>query len=242
MTDPYIGNVAVEYPQGAGGAFLSQVLACCIANQPLQSNIHGVNFHKIPLRTESQHVFTPANNVISIDDPRARYNFWIYYFRKRVALELTYYRHGKHRWIKCPYADLDHREDANWLVNQCRFIINYQSQQHWSINWIQMMENPVDVWPTVCEFLAANKEPNHWNLDRWIDAVNTYRETLRVKTQINVNQVRWQIWATALLINQKIWPDFDMIENFRNPVFVQWLKDHQSYVIGYTQQCHWPLG
>ena len=225
-------DIVVEYPQGAGGAFLSSVLACC--TKDLSWTNRAVNFHKSIYQIAGNHWFPPAGNVISIDDPGARYNFWIYYFKKRIVYELKHYRYQDKKWIQCPYETLDSRGDGFWLLNQCKFIISYQTQQSWKINWTQMITDPTTTWTTIQNFLEENYQPNHWNLQQWLTAVDSYKQTLSGKITLNPHQVRWQIWATALLQQQGITPDFDLIDNFRKPIFVAWLDKHNASLMKLT--------
>lgn len=233
-------DIIVEYPQGAGGAFLSTVLACC--TEDLSWINRSVNFHKTASQIAGNHWYAPANNIISIDDPGARYNFWLYYFRKRIVYELEHYRYQNKRWVKCPYENLDSRGDGFWLLNQCKFIISYQTQQPWKINWSQMITDPARVWNTVENFLEENHQPNHWKLEQWLTAVDSYKQTLSKKITINPHQVRWQIWATALLQEQGITPDFDLIDNFRSPEFLKWLNKHSQTLLNTTKEYTWCLG
>jgi hypothetical protein len=235
-------NIIVEFPQGAGGTFLSTVLHCCIKNVPWDTNANKINFHTSADKVQNNHWFAPANNVISIDDPSARFNFWIYYFRKRVAHELISYRYQHHKWVKCPYDNLDSRGDAFWLLNQCRFIIQYKTQQRWKISWSQMLANPEASWKILQDFLDANNQPNYWNLEKWTLAVNDYRRTLSLKVYINTHHVRWQIWAIAFLQEQQITPEFDLVDNFRNLTFLNWLDSHTQPVIEATQKLIWQPG
>lgn len=233
-------NIIVEFPHGAGGAFLSSVLACCTKNLLWQP--HKTNFHKSLYKVKSNHWYEPANNIISIDYPGARYNFWVYYFKKRVIHELVSYRYQNRRWIKCPYQELDPISDGFWLLNQCRFIIGYQTQQSWKIDWAQMLQDPSVSWKTIQDFLNSNNQYNYWNLDKWKFAVDLYKQTLPKKISINRYHVRWQLWATALLQEQEIIPDFDLVNNFRTKVFYEWLDKYQLDLVETTKKCIWPLG
>lgn len=224
-------NICVEYPHGAGGVFLSTVLACCTMNLPWQGS--KVNFHQNPYVIGEGHWLEPANNIISIDDPGAKYNFWMNYFKKRVVYELVRSRYQGQRWIRCPYENLSLKQDGIWLLNQCKFVIDYSSQQPWKLSWITMLTDPGTCWQTIVEFLQTNNQPNHWNIDQWISAVGVYRKTLATPT-INVHHSKWQIWATALLQSQNIVPDFDVVDNFRKPVFVSWLDKHNDSLIELT--------
>lgn len=230
-------NIIVEFPHGAGGTFLSSVLACCTKNLLWQP--HKTNFHKSLYAVESNHWYEPANNIISIDHSGARYNFWIYYFKKRVVHELVSYRYQNQRWIKCPYQELDSAGDGFWLLNQCRFIIRYQSQQSWRIDWLQMLQDPSASWKTIQDFLDSNNQPNHWNLDKWKFAVDIYKQTLPKKISINCHHVRWYLWAVALLQEQGITPDFDLVNNFRTKIFYEWLNKYQTDLIETTKRYIW---
>lgn len=232
-----INDLVVEYPHGAGGKFLSSVLACCITNVPWQPQT--VNYHRTPISVKCNHAFDPAPNIISIDDPGARYNFWINYFKKRVIYELEYYRYNNCRWIKCPYEELDSPHDAFWLINQCRFIISYQSQQPWHISWSQMLTDPASVWKIVQEYLEATNQPNYWTLSKWSEVVEEYRRTLPTKITMNTNHIKWKIWAVSLLQERGIIPNFDIIANFRKPKFLTWLDKHNQDLLEITKQYTW---
>jgi hypothetical protein len=243
-----VNDLVVEFPHGSGGIFLSAVLGCCIKNAPWQRYTdcvplrYTVNHHLTTVSARSNCVLDPAPNIISIDDPGARYNFWINYFKKRVLNELDWYRYNNRRWTKCPYQDLDSRGDAFWLINQCKFLINYRSQQPWRISWIQMLNDPASAWKVVQEYLETNNQPNYWNLTKWTEAVQEYQQTLPANIPLNTHHIKWQIWAVALLLEQRITPNFDLIDNFRNTKFLTWLDNYNQDLIKITKQCVWTPG
>jgi hypothetical protein len=80
-----------------------------------------------------------------------------------------------------------------------------------------MLQDPGAVWQVIHEFLDANHQHNYWKVDKWIQAVNDYKQTLS-KIKINTNHVSWQIWATALLQEQDITPSFDLIDNSQDRI------------------------
>lgn len=234
-------QVMVEYLPGSGGRFLKLVLASCMTNSawvPMQR----VNFHNREITVLGNHHYEPANNIIGIDSSNARYNFWLNYFKKRVLHELTKYTYQGNRWIKCPDADSDVYHDGYWLLNQCRFIIDYKSIQPWKIDWVEMLQNPEASWQTIQEFLTANNQPNYWNLDQWILAVNDYKKTVFTNIKINPAHRSWQIWAVALLQEQGITPNFNLIDNFRSPCFFQWLNEYQQDLVELTKKTTFNLG
>lgn len=233
-------KISVEFPPGAGGHFLSQVLQCCLDNTPWSNR--SINFHGQSYSISKDHWLAPNHNIISVDSPLARYNFWIYYFQKKVVAELGYYRAHGRRWNRSLSPATNARDDAFWLLNQSRFIIQYQTQQKWKLDWIQMLNQPEISWQTIQNFLDSNKQFNHWHLNQWILAVDNYRNTLPKKIAINPNQIRWQIWATALLQEQGIIPDFDLFENFGSYQFRHWLSLHHDYLITQTNRCVHYLG
>jgi hypothetical protein len=226
-------NLKVEQPPGAGGAFLQSVLACCTTDLPWHDQT--INYHKSLYKISGQHYIEPANNVISIDDSGARYNFWGNYYKKRVMYELEKSRYLGRRWIRSDQNLESLEQDGFWLLNQCRFIISYNSRQHWKISWIDMLTDPETCWKTILEYLQANHQHNYWGLDQWISAVNGYRQTL-AKPTINLHHVRWQIWAIALLQEQRIAPRFSLIENFRKPIFLSWLDKHNDRLLELTKK------
>ena len=226
---------------GSGGEFLKTALACCTKNSTWVSE-QRINFHKSVNKVLGNHWSAPAQNIISIDSPDARYNFWVNYFRKKVIYELTMYRHQGKRWIKGPSNEFDIYNDSFWLLNQSRFIINYQSLQRWKINWIEMMEQPDTAWRTIQEFLDANNQPNHWNIDQWVLALDDYKQTLPKQIKINTHHLSWQIWAVALLQEQGITPPFNLIANFKTLQFFEWLNNYKEKLVETTQKCTWNPG
>jgi hypothetical protein len=234
-------QIFVEWPPGAGGAFLISVLTCCTTNAPWVSE-QQINFHKSSNFPEGGHQLEPAQNVISIDSPNARYNFWINYFRKKVIYEFTTYRHLGQRWVKNPYyEEFTSQQNGYWLLDQCRFIIQYESQQSWKIDWKQMMCDPVSTWETIQKFLDANNQPNYWNIDQWIYALDDYKKTSQ-NIKLNPNHVSWQIWAVALLQQQGITPDFNVVDNFRTPLFFQWLDTYKQDLVKTTKNLTFNIG
>jgi hypothetical protein len=238
-----MNEIFVESPPGAGGSFLRSVLGHCTKDLYWASE-KRINFHglvSVNVNVNGNHYYEPAQNIINIDSPNARYNFWINYFRKRIVYELPRYHYQGRRWIKSPNKDSTRQDDGFWILNQCRFIINYRSLQPWKISWTEMLQDPEAGWQVIQEFLDANHQHNYWRMDQWISAVNDYKQTLS-KIKINTNHVSWQIWATALLQEQGIIPSFDLIDNFRKPQFFQWLNNYQQNLVETTQKCIWTPG
>ena len=228
-------DLVVEYPHGAGGTFLQSVLACSTKDLPWHPQT--INWHNSKNRVQGCHWFGPANNIISIDDSCARYNFWSNYYKKRVVHELEKSRYLGRRWIQCPYENFESvQQDGFWLLNQCRFIISYDSQQPWKISWIDMLTDPETCWKTILQYVQANHQHNYWSLDQWISAVHGYRQTLANPT-FNLHHARSQIWATALLQEQGILPNFDLMKNFRKHIFLSWLDKHHDLLLEITKKC-----
>jgi hypothetical protein len=104
-----------------------------------------------------------------------------------------------------------------------------------------MLTDPETCWKIILQYLQANHRHNYWSLDQWISAVNNYQQTL-AKPKINVRHARWQIWATALLHEQEILPNFDLMENFRKPIFLSWLDKHNDCLLEITKKCTYMPG
>jgi hypothetical protein len=104
-----------------------------------------------------------------------------------------------------------------------------------------MLTDPETCWKTILQYLQANHQHNYWSLDQWIGAVNSYRQTL-AKPTFNVRHARWQIWATALAQEQGILPNFDLMDNFRKPIFLSWLDEHTDYLLEITKKCTYMPG
>jgi hypothetical protein len=234
-------DIKVQGPQGAGSIFLSSVLACCTLDMKWEKK-QRINFHAFPAQVASSHTYFKSSNVICIDSPSARYNFWVNFFRKKILYEVSYYRYQGKKWIKSPFQNLDDRENAFWLLNQARFIDQYVCEQSWIIDWIEMLEYPSSVWRTINEFLESNKKNNFWTLSQWLEAVDDYRNTLPKKITINPHHVHWQIWAIGILQNQGITSEIDMIENFRNPEYQQWLYRYIENTLDYTGKRTYYIG
>jgi len=235
-----MNKLFVAYPPGAGGAFLTEVLSHCTNDLHWVSK-KRINFHGT-FMANGNHYFKSAQNIISIDSPDARYNFWINYFKKRLCYEFPrYYNCQGHRCIEAPIYNSTSYDDVFWVLNQCRFIIRYQSLHSWKISWTKMLQDPEVVWQGIQEFLDANHQHNYWKLDQWMLAVNDYKQTLS-KVKINTNHASWQIWAVAVLQEQGITPSFNLVDNFRKPQFFQWLNDYQQNLIKTTQDCMWMPG
>lgn len=235
-----ISDIKVEYPQGAGGMFISTVLFCCVRDVDWVDT-KRVNFHNSPCRVDSNHFFPENENTISIDSPRSRYNFWIYYFRKRLMRDEIIYRHHGRRWIKCPFQSLDIAGDGYWVLDQCRYINTYQSRQKWNIDWIQMIQDPDPAWETIQSFLESNKKQNFWKKSQWYQALSNYKETLPKKVVINPNHVSWQIWATAVLQDKGIAPAFHIPTHFGDKIYLEWLSAYIPDILEYTKEKTWDI-
>lgn len=234
-------DIKVEYPQGAGGVFLSSVLSCCTHGVEWKKT-HRVNFHNFPTQIPSGHSFDKSHSIIGIDSPLARYNFWVYYFRKRILWELPYYRYQNKKWIKCPDKNLDYRGDGFWLLDQARYIDTYICQQYWKIDWIEMIEYPEKAWDTIVKFIDSNQKHNFWTTSQWVEAVDDYRDTLSQKIAINPRHVHWQIWAIGVLQNRGITSEIDIIKNFGNQEYQQWLYSYIENTIDYTEKRTYRIG
>lgn len=196
----------------------------------------------MPNRMSAGHHLPESSSTICIDSPKSRFNFWIYYFKKKIIHELDYYYHRGRRRVKCPFHDLDSREDGFWLLDQCKFIQTYQSAQKWKIDWVEMIENPELAWAKINDFLEHNQKTNYWSLDHWIRALDNYKSTI-VNVKINTNHASWKIWAAAALQSQGIGPPgWNLSDNFNNHLFNNWIKIYQDDMVAYTEKTRYFLG
>lgn len=232
-------NIGVEHPPGAGGNFIGSVLYCCIKNTNWIHTDH--NFHDYPKKILVEHKLDPSPLNICIDSPLAKYNFWIYYWKKTVLKEMPYRRYQGQRRPICWFDNLSVIEDGYWFLNQCRYIQTFQSNQDWKIDWIEMIENPQQTWKTINNFLESNQQKNHWTLNQWIQAVDNYKSTL-CTIKINSAQVTWKVWAVGVLHIQGIFPPWNVVENFNNATFNRWLSIYNKDVIDYTRKIMYIIG
>lgn len=238
-------SIQVEAPQGAGGTFLSSVLYCCLSGIAWEPKKNAVNFHYVPdnQRVLFNHHWKKSTSVLGLDSRRARYNFWLFYYHKRVCYELKLYRIHGHRWPSWHHSIKNYRSDGYALLDQCRFINSFNSDQELILDWVEMIQSPERSWMTIQEFFFINRCQNRWNKDQWVSAVNSYRSTLKIKKiHINIKHTYWQIWILSVLQHQGISPGFDLIENWRTPLLHDWLLQYQDSVIEYTKNHYISIG
>ncbi len=227
-------DLKIEYPHGAGGSFIAAVLFCCITDTEWISGLR-TNFHP-DKKIQSNHLYDLSDTVLKVDSPLARYNFWIYYWKKRVLFELKYYRKGVNRWIKCPYQDFGSKwkSDGFWVLNQCRFIQDYCQNQTWRLDWLDIVNLRPEPWQIIDRWLQYHGAKNFWTFEQWCLAVKDYTVTLP-KVKINTNHISWKIWCVAYLQNQGIYPDFDLHENFYSERFNRWLESYNNSIVEHTK-------
>lgn len=224
-------KLSVEFPPGSGGRFLSTVLACCTNNLPWYENY--VNFHNSLYLIPCGHKLKKSTSCISIDNTNARFNFWIYYFKKKILYETSYYRFNSRRWPLCYENSFNIYENGFFLLNTAIYVQTYQSKQHWNIDWVEMLENPELAWDIICNFLNFNNEKNYWSITEWFTAIQNYKHTLS-QVKLNTNHISWKIWAVANLHNKNIHPDWNLIENFNNNKFCDWLGQYKTQIFDDT--------
>jgi hypothetical protein len=238
-------NIQVEALQGAGGKFLASVLHSCLTGDEWQPKKDAVNFHYVPdnQMVLMTHHSKKSTSVLGLDSRRARYNFWLYYWHKRVCYELELYRVNGRRWPWWSKDIKDPRSDGCMLLDNCSHINSFHSDQDLILDWVEMIQSPERSWMIIQEFFFINKCQNRWNKDQWVSAVDTYRSTLKIKKQhINIKHTYWQIWMLSVLQQQGIQPNFGLIKNWGTPLLHDWLIQYQDSVIEYTKNHYTSIG
>jgi len=242
MIDPrWISLVAIEYPPGAGGAWLSAVLACAITGRPWVWNTQP-NFHDRHGEIFAAHWVKNSRAVIGLHSAQARYNFWIYYWGKRVLPDLRCRRYDGRHWVNSGSDLAQAKQQGSWLLSVCQRIHEFPSQHDFQIDWINMINQPDQAWRTVCAFLEQNRERNRWSLSQWQTAVQNYRATIWSPRARTTHRVAYRIWAVAWLASQGISAPFDVFVNFYEPCLQEWLGDFADDIEHYTQTSTYQLG
>jgi hypothetical protein len=232
-------NLAVVYPQGAGGMWLRGVIRWCSTRShwgEQQVNFHQIKFNSI----QEMHEYPPVDQALSISDSSCKYNFWALYVLKRFAHELEYTRERGQRLVLSPYVEQyniqTNRDHFFWVLNQCRYIQSYNWNGRFEIKWRDLFENPVQVWDTICEFLEVNNQKNYRRFDDFITPLTNYKNTCAcIKPKINFKQKHFLIWSLASLQHQEIPAPFDIFENFGNKIMLDWIKSYETEIIEFTR-------
>jgi len=228
-------SISVEFPHGAGGTWLSHIIHCTINNTEFLNS--QVNWHESAV-IFAQHNLSlekkASDNRISISSYNAKYNFWVSYVKKRIMHELTYTRYKNIRLPVCPYQkNTTQYEDFEWLLNQCKFIINYEPLEY-NLNWTDLYEDKISAWNTICDRLAASNLPT-LEYKKFCHYVDIYLKSIP-KIVICPNHKYFHIWAIALLDINDLSPNFDIFENLATPEYYQWYEKHKDFVLNETKK------
>jgi len=228
-------SISVEFPHGAGGTWLSHIIHCTINNTEFLNS--QVNWHESAVIFAQHNLSLEKNfgdNRISISSCNAKYNFWASYVKKRIMNELTYTRYKNIRLPVCPYQkNTTQYEDFEWLLNQCKFIINYEPLEY-NLNWTDLYEDKISAWNTICDRLAASNLPT-LEYKKFCHYVDIYLKSIP-KIVIRPNHKYFHIWAIALLDINDLSPNFDIFENLATPEYYQWYEKHKDFVLNETKK------
>ena len=228
-------DINISYPQGAGGVWLACLLYYC-TNPNATWKYCKTNFHNNDQKIKNFHHVDLADNVLSIGNGNYKYNFWRIYAHKRLIYELYYKRFDHKRVITSPYdKNIDIRDDFFWLLNQCRFIQEYNCPGKFQIDWQNLFYDPQQVWTSICNFLENNKIKNHRNFDQFLSVLENYKSTCKpIKFSINFQHKLFKIWALSFLQSNNHKAPDDVFYNFEKPIINEWILDNKSLILDYT--------
>lgn len=237
-----MSSLTIVYPHGAGGQWLSRLLTCIVDGSPWTTN--GLNFHTNHLANcvkRSHHLGNDSSIKLVLDSPHARYNFWNNYVRKRVCLTLAHTRHGQRRLYRNPYDDTSSpQDDLFWLIDQCRFIQEFDITGQYTLDWIDIIDHPdyvIEVLSAALDCVGDYKiQPDLFHRAR-----NDYINTLTVLPKINPNHYFFKIWAIACLQKQGITPNFPLFDYLDSDMLQSFLLDHLDGVLDYTHRVRYDV-
>jgi hypothetical protein len=234
-------SVQVSAVQGAGGNWLASVLGHCITPNFVWAN-QNVNFHssnKINLFHNPIH----TDNTLSIGNNPYKYNFWKLYSYKTLLHQHEYVRHkGKKFIITKIETPINAKNSFFWLINQCRFIQNYQCPGKFQVDWKDLFDNPECAWITICDFFEYNKIKNYSTFSQFEGLLNNYKQTCTsINYKINVQHKLFLIWSLAFLQNNNYTAPMDIFEEFGSNKMKLWISEHHRVILEYTNNNILPL-
>lgn len=236
-------GLILQYPHGAGGAWLAQVLDCCMHDRSWVWN-PGPSWHDLRSTILTGHWFEKTGkSVLHLANPDARFNFWTYYWGKKILRTAPVRRPDGKRWIASIYHERsDWINSGYWLLDQCRRIHKYPATTGFVIDWIDMINHGDKAWQTLCEFLDHNQMHNHWTVLQWHSAVDNYRSSIWTPKLHRTLGVSYRIWSLAWLQSRAIYPPFHLAENFFEPCLTEWLSTYRDEIENYTEKTTYQLG
>jgi len=240
----------VHYPQGAGGAWLTQLIRCCVYNTDWTTE--NFNFHHSidkPGPISRSHDLGNDDSCIAIYDTDATYTLWRLFVGKHVLIErgLKHYTWPNARLFNktvkiWPHAVTNEqwsdREMFFWQINQSRWVNNFSHAGSFQIKWRDLFINPSRVWNTVNEFLDYHKRTNFKTYDFFQTARQNYlKNTLKYNTgTVNFKHYFFSIWALGVLQDHEYSAPFDTFEQFRTPIMYDWFHEHGNFLTDYCRQ------
>ena len=236
-------DIKISYPQGSGGVWLAGLLHYCTTPHA-EWKYRGTNFYKYDQKIKTIHQVDLADNVLSIGNGNYKYNFWrifahqilIKLHYKRFSHQVSYKKFRHTRIVTSPYdQNIDLRDDFFWLVDQCRFIQEYNCPGKFQIDWQNLFYNPQQVWTSICEFLENKQIKNHCNFDQFLTTLENYKENCKpIKFSINFKHKLFKIWAVSFLQNNNHEAPDDVFYNFEKYVINEWILDNKNLILDYT--------
>lgn len=227
-------NIVVVYPHGSGGQWLSRVLSRMLNGEPWE--YHHKNFHTktlSPLIGKSHMPVDRSVNLI-IDSPKAKYNFWLNYVRKRVCYSLSYRYVDGRRIYQNPYQQVTPAEDFFWLMTQCGFIQKSSFQSCWQLDWCDLVSDPDRFYQGILDCLAHAGLVCRTERDMFDQARDNYLQTVTLVPKHNHNHWFHMIWSLALLQNHGTVPDFPVFTNIKSNKIKSWLAQHHDWIQNQT--------
>jgi len=228
-------TICVEYPQGSGGTWLSHVIYCIInqAEFSKQSvNWHDTNtvpsFHDVLVEDISD------ANIISITSSNAKFNFWSNYVYKRINYELESRQYKNILLPVDPYSSNSTAEqDFEWICNQCKFIINYQSD-YTNIEYIDLFTNTSQACDILNHFLASLNLPT-CSYTEFEVYVEVYRQSVK-PINLSIKNDYFYVWAIAICEFYDRIPSFNIFDNIGEPIYKEWIQDNLDFVMDKTKE------
>ena len=237
-------DIKISYPQGSGGVWLAGLLHYCTTPHAIWQ-YRKINFYNQSQKIKIFHQFDLADNVLSVGNGNYKYNFWRIYAHKKVIRELDYKRFSHQVYFKkfrhtrivtAPHNQyIDLKDDFFWLIDQCRFIQEYNCPGKFQIDWQNLFYDPQQVWTKICEFLENNQIKNYRNFNQFLTTLENYKETCKpIKFSINFQHKLFKVWALSFLQNNNHEAPDDVFYNFEKPVINEWILDNKNLILDYT--------
>ena len=228
--------ITIEFPVGAGGTWLEQVINLCISGGEWKSRTKNFYHDNTFVCTQQSHNSIKENNYtasISLDNYNFKYSYWKSYYLNRVIGELDYvFKNNKRVYIY--NSDNSIRDNFFELTNACNNIHRFKPSADIVIDYQDIWNNTPKVWQQVNTMLTNNGYRVNGTYSMFEDACENFKRTRnKINKAVRRNSTTYKIWAVSYLSNQKIYFHEDLFENFHTKEFSDFVSDYREVLDNY---------